>query len=216
MTALVTILKRTIIGGIFFLLPLGIAVFALKELFQFALPLADRIQEVVLPGLDMPVISILLALTGLATLAFVAGLLAATRLGKVVFVRAEALGSSLVPGYAMVRQMVADMSGSAAMLEENKKVRVVRLDHAGISRLCVVVEELDSGEVVLFVPSSPSAMSGSVLLVRADMVADVPLSLKQLTGCMKNLGHGLGVLDRPESGSEPEPEPEPEPGRHDT
>lgn len=186
--------RKTLIGGVLFLLPLGIVIFVFGELFDISENFADKVQETVLPSADSPLVPLLIAVGTLVAVAFIAGLFATTNLGRRTFQRAERIGGSVVPGYSVIRQMVADVSGGADLLAGNQEVIVVKLEVGGVSRFGFLVDRTKSGDLVVFLPGAPTVLSGTVVVAPAQQVTETSIRSSDLMETMQRLGNGLGDL----------------------
>lgn len=192
--------RKTLIGGVLFLLPLGIIIFVFGELFEISEKFADEVQDIVLPSADSPLVPLLIAVGTLVAVAFTAGLFATTSLGRSIFQKAERIGGSTIPGYSVIRQMVADVSGGAALLAGNQEVLVVKLEAGGVARFGFLVDRTMSGDLVVFLPGAPTALSGTVVVASAQQVTETSIRSSDLMATLQKLGNGLGALGSPQVG----------------
>ncbi len=61
-------------------------------------------------------------------------------------------------------------------------------------KLGFLVEELDSGQTVVFIPSAPRPWSGEVVIVKNERVTMLTRSSKAVVTCISRLGDGAGQL----------------------
>ena len=180
-------LRRTVLGGLFVVLPVVLILIALQKLdasirtfmepFAAALPFGTRVPA-------------LWALLALVLLSIVAGLIL-----QLPVVR---------KGYTSVTDWLAGRSSAfgflrgfeKSVLEKtgNKPLRaaLAELD-AGLVP-AIVVEELADGRYVVFVPSVPSPSQGSVHIFARERVHLIDASVYQVTCCVGNWGVGAGEL----------------------
>jgi len=187
--------KKTVIGGLIFLLPLGLAVFAIGELMDLVSGLSDRLGDLLFPNSDAPIISLLISASLLLTVAFLAGLLATTALGDSLYERFEKVAKSAIPGYSVIRQTVSDMSGSSRHITASGNERIVKVRLGQVERFGYLSDQLANGDMVVYLPSAPSVFTGIVVLVKPELVSETTVDSSQLMRAMGMLGHGLDEKD---------------------
>lgn len=186
--------KTTLIGGAVFLIPLVLVLFLLgyaislaRDALQPLLPLFEHVQFGPFGGVGMLT---LMAVLLLLILSFAAGVFARTRSGLRVtgYVENSALGR--LPQYRMVRTMMGTLSSSQPSAETRAALLAVE---AGW-QLCYVVETLENGWLVVFVPEAPNPMTGSVMYYPPDRVVQLKMSVVQAAGILQSLGIGSAAL----------------------
>ncbi|HKQ98310.1 MAG TPA: DUF502 domain-containing protein [Candidatus Polarisedimenticolia bacterium] len=187
MKSILGFLKTTIVGGLFYLLPLGIALYlvakALRVLSKITTPLADSLPvEKQIVGFALAdILGILLILVG----CFVAGLIAATGLGRTLVARAESLILKKVPGYTLLRSVTSeDTLPTGARLES----ALARIEDAWV--LAFIVERDVDGLVAVFVPASPSPTDGAIYYLEPDRVRPIDLPVRTTAKLIMQLGVG--------------------------
>ena len=183
--------KNTVIGGIIFLLPLGIAVFAIGELLDILSGVADKIAALLFPGAESTFLSSAISVALLVAVAFSAGLIASTGVGGNVSTKLQNFATGSIPGYAFIRQTVSEMSSVSEQVDDTEKLRIAKIDFGPFKRLGVVVDQISDEECVVYLPSAPSAFTGQVAIVRADQIKDIALKPSELMSAMRRLGRGL-------------------------
>jgi len=186
------IAKTTLIGGILFLLPLGIIVLVVSELVDLGMPFANKVNEVIIPGSDLPIVSTIIAVGLLVLVALAAGIISMTKFGNQIFEKTEDFGRSLIPGYGVAKQIISDMSGGASALGDPSNVRIVCVRQSGSSRFGFVVDSMEDGALVVYLPGSPSPLNGIVVVVESEEIEETSLSAAQVMKSMQLLGRGLG------------------------
>lgn len=194
MQRIMEFLKTTVVGGIIFLVPI-VAIFfvigkALKVSSQIAQPFAA-----LLPFGTVANIAIvdIIGAVALVLICFLAGFAARTTLASTLVREAEARFLLRVPGYTLLKGLV-DGIGSESP-ESSMRPVLMQLDDA--AQLAFEVERLPDGRVVLFVPGAPNPWSGSVLVVDAERVQALPITMMAAVQNMRTAGRGtrdfLGV-----------------------
>lgn len=188
MRTFVGFLRATIVGGLFFLLPLAVVVYVVRGALGVAAkvtgPVADALpfpREIV----GMAVVDIL-GLVAIALLCFLAGLFARTRWGGRVGQAAEQAILKKVPGYSILRSMTSDGTlGPGTRLE----TALARVEDAWV--LAFVVEQTPiDGLLTVFVPSSPTPAAGTIYYLTPDRVRRIDLPVKSAVKLIMQLGVG--------------------------
>jgi uncharacterized membrane protein len=180
-------IKTTIIGGLVFMVPVVIVAAVLGK----ALEIMTRVATPM--GHMLPVDSIggvavgnLLALSVLALLCFVAGLVARSKLAKKVY---RSLDTMLlaIPGYAFVKGFT---DGMADTQESTKSLIPVLVSFDDHEQIGFEIERLAQGKVVVYLPGAPSPWSGSVVYFSAERVKRLDLTVAQASNNIRRLGRG--------------------------
>jgi uncharacterized membrane protein len=190
-------LKTTIIGGVIFLLPVVLVLFFLGQ----ALAWATKLLEPVLQHLQierfgtLAGVSLVTVLSAafLLLVSFAAGLVARTAAGASL---SGWLDSSLLgrlPQYRLLKSMAEGMA-RADQAQDSMKPVLVSVDCGW--QLGYLLETLESGWAVVFLPQAPTPMSGNVMYVPADCVRALDLTMTQATTLVKSIGIGSRKLLR--------------------
>jgi uncharacterized membrane protein len=128
----------------------------------------------------------LLALSALALLCFVAGLIAKSKPAKKVY---RSLDNTLlaIPGYAFVKGFTDSMANSQETAKFLIPVFVRFDDHEQIG---FEVERLKHGKVVVYLPGAPNPWSGSVVYFSEDRVKRLDMKAAQAINNVRHLGRG--------------------------
>ena len=191
MKALNEFLKTTIFGGLVFLVPVILLLLVLRHALEFAGKLANPIAAMFPKvGLGHAVLATLIAALILVVLAFLAGLVARTPPGRRVtrWFEESILGG--LPQYQMAKTMAegfAQIEGDAARMEPV----LVLIDEGW--QIAYRLENLPDGWVAVFVPQSPTPMSGNVMFVEASRVRPLPIGMKDAVLLVKRLGVGASA-----------------------
>ncbi len=186
----------TVVGGLLFLLPLGLAILVLEKLVSAVAPIARTIHDRLFPQAQSNAGALLLSLLLLLAVAFVAGVLARSGSGRAIFARMESGLLMRMPAYSLLRETVHGFAGRAAEIAEAESdvVVLVRLDDQTL--VGIVKERLGDGRSVVFLPGAPSGFSGTVAVLDDARLEATEMRASDLLNRMRRLGAGL-VVGRP-------------------
>jgi uncharacterized membrane protein len=181
-------LRTTIFGGVVFLVPLVLILIVLRHALQLAMKLAHPIAELMPDGgISRPALATLVAALILVLIAFVAGLASRTTVGRRLtrWFEESLLGG--LPQYRMAKSVAesfAHVESDAAQM----RPALVLIDEGW--QLAYRLEDLPGGWVAVFVPQSPTPMSGNVLYVKSERVRPLHVPMKDVILLVKRLGVG--------------------------
>jgi uncharacterized membrane protein len=124
----------------------------------------------------------------LVILAFLAGLVARTRVGVQVVERTEQLVLRRIPGYTLYKSMATPDSAD----DVGVSVALAHIDEAWM--LAFVMEELDNGMLTVFVPSAPTPAAGTIYFLREDQIRRLDVPVSTAVRCVMSLGVGSQKL----------------------
>lgn len=195
MRTAIAFLRATLIGGVMFLLPVGVVIVVAGKLFAISRSTSQALHDSLYPEASSKLIPFLGAIMVLVAIAFIAGLFARTVAGRRVFSALEDLILSRLPVYTLLKQTLADMAGGAARLSGEREVQVVLVrfdDHRAPGFL---VDRTPGGECVVFLPGAPSAFTGQVVLMDPGRIEATTLKPKDVLGAMRRLGAGVTAIE---------------------
>ncbi|MEB3161338.1 MAG: DUF502 domain-containing protein [Synechocystis sp.] len=184
-------IKNTIIGGIFFLIPIVFVTAILSKAFKMmkaiSLPLsqvfgADSVKDV----LFVDVLTILCLLFA----CFLAGLLSTTKAGRNLFRILDSFLRKFIPGYTYLKNLTSEFDTNTST--EALKPVLIRLDDQ--SQIGLEVERTASQQVVVFIPGSPDSRSGNVVLMDGDRVTPIDANLRSIARMFKQFGKDTSLL----------------------
>jgi uncharacterized membrane protein len=188
MRNLAVFLRTTLLGGVFFLVPIIVLAMVLAKAHEMTTdivtPVADHLPIESARGL-LP--AKILAVGIILAFCFLAGLFASTRIAKAFAEGLETTILSRVPGYRFFKSVGEGMAG----IEQGEKHETVLARIEDAWQIAFVVERLDGGHVVVFIPDAPSPWSGSIFIMTEDRVRPIQLPLTTAMKCIANLGAGL-------------------------
>jgi uncharacterized membrane protein len=191
MRSLLEFAKVTFVGGVLFLVPVGIVLYALREVFHLARSLlAPLIQLSPIHTVAGVTLATLASVVLLVLICFLAGLVVRTELGKRVERWLEENLLVHVPGYTIVRSLTHTLAGQE--LPEGMSVALARIEDAW--QLAFVFDKLEDGSLTVFIPQAPNPFSGTVYYLTADRVRLLNIPVTAAVKCIRRLGAGSKEL----------------------
>jgi uncharacterized membrane protein len=180
-------LEHTVVGGIFVVLPIYLAVLLLLKGMQTAGTLVRPVAAL-LP--DWIPAEGLLSLLVVLMVCFVVGLAVRTRSGRAVRTRMEALFFEKLPGYGLFRSLTQRLAGEG----DQNAWRPCLAEIEGALVPAFIIEELDDGRFTVFVPSVPTPLAGAVYILSRDRVHVVDIPITQAIQSISRWGSGSRKL----------------------
>ena len=187
MNSIKSFLKATLVGGLMFLVPVVLVALVLRHALQFAGKIAQPIAAVLpVSHLGGVAIATIIAVAILLCIALLAGLLSRTGPGRRVthWFEESILGG--MPQYRMVKSLAEGLT----QLENGTGMQPVLMRGDEGWMLGYQMEELPDGWRVIFLPASPTPMSGNLMYVEASRVKPLDLSMRDAMQLVKRLGIG--------------------------
>jgi len=188
MKAIWKFISNTLVGGLLVLLPAYLAILLIikgvKGLTQLVKPLVDLLPV----GVEHQAI-VALAIVLLAS--FVVGLAVRTWPGRPLGRWLDKGLLDRIPGYTFLRSLLGRTFG-----DQSAEFRVAFIDFDDNTALGYVVEEHEDGNFTVFMPSSPTPFSGTVLLMPANRVRIVDVPFTQAFSSMAKWGTGVREVSR--------------------
>jgi uncharacterized membrane protein len=191
---LVDLLKTTLLGGLFILLPLLLLCLAIQEVFgllvALATPIADLFPEGTFDRIASPeVIAVLLIIVA----SFALGLLARLALTRRVGLWIESRTVGRLPLYSVLKQLLRRF----VEIEGDTTFQPALFD-AGDDRqdLIYAIEDLGDGRMVILVPRAPTGFAGQVRIVPRDRVRLLEVTVGEVSKVLGHWGVGTGAMLR--------------------
>jgi uncharacterized membrane protein len=182
-----TTLRTTIIGGIFFLIPLAFIAVVLGKAFQLSMKIAHPIGALLpIQHIGGVALASVLGVLILVLVCFLAGLLARHARIADYSRRLDEMMTAVLPGYAIAKSMIGGLVQAQDAMGALKPVLVQMDDH---SQLAFEVER-DGNVVVVFLPGAPAAWSGSTVLVAPNRVTPLDMAPHEVAQQLRVLGRG--------------------------
>jgi uncharacterized membrane protein len=187
MDSIKAFLKATLVGGVMFLVPVVLLLIVAGKGMQFAgkiaVPLAKLLPISHFGGVA---VATLLAAAILLLLALLAGFAARTGPGRRIthWFEESLLGG--MPQYRMVKSLAEGLT----QIESGAGMKPVLMRGDEGWMLGYQVEELPGDWRVIFLPASPTPMSGNVLYVEGERVQPLSITMHEAMVLVKRLGIG--------------------------
>jgi uncharacterized membrane protein len=176
-------IRSTVVGGLFVVVPVYLAVLLLLKGMQsvgnLVRPLAALLPDWI-PAEGL--LSLLLVLV----LCFLVGIAVRTQSGRVIRERLERVFFERLPGYALLRSLTQRLAGDTD--EEAWKPAMVEIEEALVPGF--IIEEHDDGRFTVFVPSVPTPLAGAVYVLNRERVHIVDVPFTQAIRAVSQWGSG--------------------------
>jgi uncharacterized membrane protein len=188
-----TFIKKTIIGGFLFLIPISIVIILLLKVFGFMLKIADLIYKVVpienVLGIGTAnIIAILLILLT----CFLFGLLASN---KNIAAFKNSLESNVlmkIPGYLFIKAYTEGLEDDKKAKEELDPILVLFDDN---TQLGFLIEKNEKGLSSVFMPGSPNPWSGNVIYVEMDRIKYLRITTNEAIKHLEQVGKNSAFIN---------------------
>jgi uncharacterized membrane protein len=192
MKALTRFVRTTILGGVFFLVPIVVLTIILAKALEYANKVLQALAVHILAASELgatAATAISIVMIGLAC--FLAGLIARTVTAQKLIRALEGSVLSKVPAYEYLKQEGASALGVATMTEQP----VVLVETEIGWQIGVQTEKAVGGFATVFLPGAPNPHSGAVYFVPVDrMRSAADVKLVAALNCMRRCGLGAPAL----------------------
>ena len=177
------LITSTVVGGVFIIVPLYLAVLLLlkgmKSVGVLVRPIALLIPDW-LPAESLLSLALVLAVC------FLVGAAVRTPSGRAVRERMEKVFFERLPGYGLLRSLTQRLAGDS---EQNTwQPALVELEDALVPAF--IIEELDDGRFTVFVPSVPTPLAGAVYVLSRERVHILDIPFTQAIRSVSRWGAG--------------------------
>ena len=180
-------ITSTVVGGLFIVVPVYLAVLLLlkgmKSVGTLVRPLAALVPDWIPAENFFALILILVVCFGV-------GLAVRTRAGQSVRERLEILFFERLPGYSLLRSMTQRMAGDTD--EQAWTPALVEIEDALVPGF--VIEVLDDGRYTILVPSVPTPLAGAVYVLKPERVHILDIPFTQAIRSIARWGSGSREL----------------------
>jgi len=190
MKRLAELVKTTVLGGLFVILPVLLLYLLLAEavdlIIMVATPIADLFPAGTFDDLEFPGVIALLVILGVS---FLFGLGVRSRIGRSSGLWIERVMLGRLPGYTAIKSL------TTGFLEADEKgVRTAVLTNSENEREIVyLIEDHGGGEVTVLQPWAPAAFAGSIKIVSRERIKILDSNLGDVSMVMSHWG--VGALD---------------------
>ena len=177
----------TLVGGIFIVVPVYLAIVLLLKGMQSAARLVKPFAAMLPDGVPAEgVLSLLLVLL----VCFAVGAAVRTRAGRAARERIEKVFFERLPGYGLLRSLTQRLAGDTA--ESAWQPAMVEIEDALVPAF--IIEALADGRYTVFVPSIPTPFAGAVYVLGRERVHPVDVPFTQAVRAISRWGSGTGDL----------------------
>ena len=191
MRKLFSFIKTTLIGGLFFIIPIILLVFIFGKVIEIfreiVAPIAENI-SITLFGLHA--LSRIIAIVILVLACFIAGLLTKTKIARQLKEWGEENVLSNIPGYSLL----IGMGENAAGMESKNLKEVVLINVEEVWQIGFLMERLDDDLNAVYIPGAPNPMSGDVVFVKGDRLKLLDITGLNAMKVLKKLGVGSKAI----------------------
>lgn len=195
MKKLLSFVTHTIIGAVWFLIPIVVLGMSLAKAHQFTSkiisPLANLFPANSFFG---EATARILAVLLLILICFLLAFVSRTKAAHDFIEWLESKWLANIPGYDFMKNIFVSFFANEA--EDSRQVVLARIEDSW--QIGFITETLDNGLYAVFVPGAPVPWSGSVYFMTENRFKRLAISYRAATKCMRRLGHGsnefLGTL----------------------
>ena len=184
-------IKTTLVGGIFFLIPFGVLLLVVQELLDLALLVTEPITELLKADdfLGMALANIIAWATILIA-CFLTGLFARLAAISKYSSKIDDFMSGIIPGYRFIKTKISGLLVSESDIEQSLFPVTVRM--AGGERYGFRVnEDPNEGKQTVFLPGAPNPENGFVMIFASEDVTEVDRRPGEVIMAMMHYGRGL-------------------------
>jgi len=173
----------TVIGGLFIVVPVYLAILLLLKGMKSAATLVRPIAVLLPDWLPAEgLVSLLLVLV----VCFIVGAAVRTRAGQIVRERVEKAFFERLPGYSLLRSLTQRLANDGDATAW--KPALVDLEDALVPAF--IIEELADGRLTVFVPSVPTPLAGAVYILTPERVHPLDIPFTQAIRSVSRWGSG--------------------------
>lgn len=187
MKALRNFVTTTVVGGLFIVVPVYLAVLLLLKGMQSVTGLVRPIAALLPAWVPAESFFSLLLVLGLC---FVVGAAVRTRIGRAARERMERTFFERLPGYSLLRSLTQRLAGDT---EQSSWTPALVEIEDGLT-LGFIIEELGDGRLTVFVPSVPTPLAGAVYIFGRDRVHPLDVPFTQAISSISRWGSGTAAL----------------------
>lgn len=191
MKRLLTYFKATLIGGLFFIVPIVVVLLIFGKVVEIlralVAPIVEKLPMEAIGGIPTARI---VAFFVLIFICLLAGLFAKTTIAVKIKDWAEDNILVNVPGYTLLK----GMSESAVGLETRYHNDVVLVDVEEVWQIGFLMDQIDDDLSTVFLPGAPSPMSGDVVFVKKERIKKLDITAVEAVKILKKLGMDSGSV----------------------
>ena len=182
-------LTKLIISGFFIVLPIVLLYMVLAEMVRIIGALVTPFAEMMpIQEISGFYIADILAVLIILIVCILFGVMAMTKFGKSVGNSIENNLLGKIPGYSIIKGLTRSFNTTA----RNQDFPPVFLVRNGVKEIAFVVDELPSGDCVIFVPLAPTPTIGSVVVAKKEQFQRLEVPFGSVVNSLTLWGIGSG------------------------
>lgn len=178
---------RTVVGGVFVVVPAYLAFLLLMKGMQSAAGLVRPVAALMPGGVAAQDV---LSLAAILFVCFIVGVAVRTRVGRAVRQQVEQGFLERLPGYGLIRSLTQRLAGQGD--ETAWKPALVEIEEALVPGF--IIEEHEDGQYTVFVPSVPTPLAGAVYILTPARVHPLDVPFTQAIQSISRWGAGSREL----------------------
>ena len=132
----------------------------------------------------------LMAIILILAFCFITGLIMRTQIGIRFRKFAERIGLNRLPGYTLVKSLTQSFAGTKDGSTISAAIATIRDGEV----LAFIVEEHDSGDFTVFVPTAPTPTIGTIYFLNQQKVRKLDVPITEAVDCIMHWGIGSKAL----------------------
>lgn len=189
-----TFIKRTIIGGLLFLIPISLIVLILLKVFSFMLMIAKWIDQIIPINTVYGIATAnILAVILVVIICFLFGLLATNKGVDKLKNTLESKVLMKIPGYLFIKAMTKHLETNKDKSSELDPVLVILDDNA---QLGFLIEDPEKGLSTVFLPGSPNPWSGNVIYVEKARIKPLGITADEAIKHLEQVGRNSDFINQ--------------------
>ena len=186
-------IRTAIIGGLVVILPLSILLFAIKWLFGFVTNAIKPLTDLVVANSPLHgLVADLIVIVVIVVACFLVGLFVRTKLGRILYEKAESGLLVKAPGYKLIKETVNQFLGKKE--SPFSSVALVRIFGNDTKATAFVTDKHEDGSFTVFIPTGPNPTSGQIFHLDAEYVHPVDVSVEDAMRSIISCGAGSEML----------------------
>ncbi|NHE58060.1 DUF502 domain-containing protein [Cyclobacterium plantarum] len=184
---------KTLLNGLFLILPMIIILFLLSIIFKFVFNLVSPISALLDNNSESPALFVnVLALLILIGIIFVIGLILTNGRSKRIFKVFEYRYLLQIPLYSTIQETIAQFTGLKKM--PFSQVVLVDAFNTGVLLTGFVTEAVSDDMYTIFVPTAPNPMNGNIYHVPACQLKFLDIEPEKAMRSIVGMGTGSSIL----------------------
>lgn len=184
---------KTLLNGLFLILPIIIILFLLSLIFKFVFNLVSPISTILDNSSESPTLIVnLLALLILIAMIFVIGLILNNARSKRMFKVFEYRYLLQIPLYSTIQETIAQFTGLKKM--PFSQVVLVDAFNTGVLLTGFVTEAVSDNMYTIFVPTAPNPMNGNIYHVPVTQLKFLDIEPEKAMRSIVGMGTGSSIL----------------------